>query len=77
LDGDCGAVGSLTIDPPALNQNGAWGESVSVSELNGRSSMSVVPAGSFPLQVPGGGGGGAAAIVSVALPIFSSLVALI
>jgi hypothetical protein len=39
--------------------------------------MSVIPAGSFPLQVPGGGGGGAAVFVSVALPIFNSLVALI
>jgi hypothetical protein len=42
--------------------------------------MNVIPAGSFPRQtglLPGGGGGGAAEIVSVALPIFNSLVALI
>jgi hypothetical protein len=60
-----------------MNQNGAWGESPSVTELNGRSSINVIPVGSFPLQVPGGGGGGAAATVSVALPVFPSLVAVI
>src|SRR5450759_3983309 len=77
FDGECGAVASVTIDPPSENQNGVWGEWASVIELNGRSSISVIPAGSFPLQPLGGGGGGGEVTVSVALPICNSLVAVI
>jgi hypothetical protein len=43
--------------------------------LKGRSVIVVIPDGS--LELPGGGGGGGEVAVSVALPIFPSLVAVI
>jgi hypothetical protein len=49
---------------------------VSLSELNGRWDMSVIPAGSLKDPVGGGGGGGGAVwTVRAALPLFPSLTA--
>jgi hypothetical protein len=79
LDGDIGAVASWTIERLlSVSHAGEYGAACSVSELNGRSSMSVIPAGSF--QEPGGGGGGGGGgIVTVTepLPVLPSLVAVI
>jgi hypothetical protein len=76
LDGDIGAVASWRIERLlSVSHAGEYGAACSVSELNGRSSMSVIPAGSF--QEPGGGGGGGVVAVTDALPVLPSLVAVI
>ena len=59
----------------SVSHAGLYGAACSVSELNGRSSMRVIPVGSF--EEPGGGGGGGALTVIVAVPVCVSLVAVI
>src|SRR5258708_7685452 len=68
LDGDFGALASCAIVSLFVIQ-----PELSVSELNGRSLRTVIPAGSF--VEPGGGGGGVACTLTVAVPVFVSLVA--
>jgi hypothetical protein len=73
LVGDLGAVASCTIETlfwfPASKY-----QLSSIIALKGRSVIGVIPDGSTE---PLGGGGGSAATVSVALPLWFSLIAVI